>query len=89
MLLVVGGPGTGGEQALPERILLVSEGSSDIPFVRWSPTSYEIRNIISTLTILDSFCELKASFDVLNRNELHNLPFSTAFGLETDDGFAK
>ena len=48
MLLVVGGPGTGGEQALPERILLVSEGYSDIPFVQWSLTSYKIKNIIST-----------------------------------------
>ena len=88
MLLAVGGPGTGGEQALPERILLVSEGSSDIPFVRWSFTSNKIKDFISTLTILHSFCE----FDVLNgnsRNELHNLPFSNAFALETDDGFAK
>ena len=30
VLLVVGGPGTGGEQALPERISLGSGGSSDI-----------------------------------------------------------
>ena len=58
MLLAVGGPGTGGEQALPERILLVSEGSSDIPFVRWSFTSNKIKDFISTLTILHSFCEL-------------------------------
>ena len=59
MLLVVGGPGTGGEQALPERILVASDVSSDIPDVRLSLSSYKNEIIISIVWILDSYCEHK------------------------------
>ena len=59
MLLVVGGPGTGGEQALPERILVVSDVSSDIPDVRLSLSSYKNEIIISIVWILDSYFEHK------------------------------